>query len=176
MKAINLLIFLILFSIKGFSQDTLFTIEGKTILCKVAEVGKDQVKYKSATDAEGQFTWIATFEVAAIHYQNGEREVLNNTTATSTSSTNDYNTAGQNNTNTSQNNYPDPSYTTNNHANRINNVMVGVRVVGFICRLALLLAGSNNCHNNNYNSYSSSYHAEVHTGPRYSGSGNSRSH
>ena len=156
MKTLYLAIVCIIISISGFAQDTLFTREGKIINCKVIEVRSVEVKYKSRTDAGKQFSQIATSDLSSIHYQNGTYDVFETLADSSSFRTTVID-------GTSIPNQPvektfDSQAKANEYAQKVarqeavaDAVFVGIRVVGFILRVALEIASAGSCHSGGHN-------------------------
>ncbi|MBA3681235.1 MAG: hypothetical protein H0W73_08735 [Bacteroidetes bacterium] len=174
MKTFYVTLLLIVVSISGIAQDTLFTKEGKTISGKVIEVRSQQVKYKSATDTDKQFSWIATSNLSSIHYHNGVYDVFESLTDSSSFRTTVID--GKSIPNQPTNPNFDNQAKENAYAQKVarqqavaDGVMVGLRVVGFILRVAfeVALATSGDCH-----SHSSNHHSSNHN----SGSNHPRGH
>ncbi len=156
MKTLYLSFLLIIVSISGFAQDTLFTKEGKTINCKVLEVRSSEVKYKSKNDASKQILSLATSDISSIHYQNGTYDIFE--TLTDSSSFRTTIIDGK----SIPNQPADPIFDNQNaYAKKAarqqavaDGVMVGLRVVGFILRVAFEVAvavASNDCHSHSSN-------------------------
>ncbi len=173
MKTLYLSFFLIIISISAVAQDTLFTKEGKTINCKVLEVRSSEVKYKSKTDASKQILSIATSDISSIHYQNGTYDMFE--TLTDSSSFRTTVIDGK----SIPNQPADPIFsdqdTQNAYAKKAarqqavaDGVMVGLRVVGFILRVAIevAIAASGDCHS----------HSSNHSGNHSSGTNHPRGH
>lgn len=158
MKTLYLTLLLIIVNITGFAQDTLFTKQGKTIPVKVLEVRAQHVKYKSATDAGKQFSWIATSDLNSIHYQNGTYDVFETLTDSSSFRTTVIDEKSI------PNKPADPIFSDQDKQNAYvkkaarqqavaDGVMVGLRVVGFILRVAfeVAIAASGDCHSHSSN-------------------------
>jgi len=78
MKVVTLFILSVIFSFSAFSQDTLYTIKGKTINGKVFEITQHEIKYKSDVNSEGPLYVIDKSEIVLIQYRNGTKEVFEN--------------------------------------------------------------------------------------------------
>lgn len=59
------------------AQDVIVQRDGTTILSKVLEVGKTEVKYKKWSNRQGPTYTIEKSELLSINYQNGEKDVFN---------------------------------------------------------------------------------------------------
>lgn len=151
MKTFYISFLFIITCVAGFAQDTLFTKEGKAINCKILEVRSSQIKYHSPTDAEKQFSWIATSNVSSIHYQNGTYDVFENLADSSSFRStviNGQTTPNQPADNNIENADQNSIYAREaaRKAAVADAVFIGVRVVGFILRVALEIATAGNCH------------------------------
>lgn len=151
MKTLYLSLFFIFVTISGFAQDTLFTKEGITINCKVLEVSSSQVKYKSKTIPEKQFLVIATTDIASIHYLNGTYDVFE--TLADSSSFRTTVIDGKSIPNQPAEKKFDNKTNADEYAQKVarqeavaDAVFVGIRVVGFILRVALEIATAGSCH------------------------------
>jgi len=71
MKNLLLIIALVNLAILGTSQDTLFKKVGDPIICKVTEIGEDEVKYKMLDNADGPTYSIAAAKLKYIRLKNG---------------------------------------------------------------------------------------------------------
>ena len=68
------LLLLFLCSLIVSAQDVIVKKDGSTILCKVTEIGKLEVKYKPHSNLDGPVYSVSSSEVMAINYENGKRE------------------------------------------------------------------------------------------------------
>jgi hypothetical protein len=101
MKKISLFILIVIFNITGFSQDTLYTKEGKVIAGKVTEVTQNEIKYKSASNPDGPVYVINKSDIVLIEYKNGTKDVFQNS-STSTADNSNQNNSSNNPTYTSR--------------------------------------------------------------------------
>ena len=69
-------LFFILCSATAFAQDVIVKKDGSTIISKVLEVGKDQIKYKKYDNLNGPTYTIEKSELQAINYQNGAKDTF----------------------------------------------------------------------------------------------------
>jgi hypothetical protein len=76
MKTIVLLFLTCVCGFGAFSQDTLYTKNGRVINAKVTEVNPDAIKYKKATNPDGPTYVISKSDVTLIQYQNGSKDVF----------------------------------------------------------------------------------------------------
>lgn len=77
MKKLLLLLFItaaITFSLKA--QDTLYTRNGKPVICVVTEIGIDEIKYKDYENPDGPVYVIRKVDVLRITYKNGKTEYI----------------------------------------------------------------------------------------------------
>jgi hypothetical protein len=133
MKKLYLSTLLLFFVIAGFSQDTLFTKDGRTIPAKIIEVRANEVKYKSEADnTETQYSIIDIASLSSIHYANGTYDTF---PLDVSATVNDNN--GLQNIPT-----PDPAYNKRIVRNQAiaDVAYIGLRVLGFACRVALEIA------------------------------------
>lgn len=75
----KLLFFLIIVAACSFSskaQDTLYTKNGKSIICIVTEIGIDEIKYKDYENPEGPVYVVRKVDVLRIIYKNGKTEYI----------------------------------------------------------------------------------------------------
>ena len=86
MKTIKILIIALLFGTHLFSQDTLYTTEGKMIAGKVLEVTPDEIKYKQASNLDGPTYVINKSDVVLIEYKNGVKDIFPKTANTTSNS------------------------------------------------------------------------------------------
>lgn len=149
---INLLYLLILLSLATFSQDTLFTKDGRTIPARVLEVSAHEVQYKSATDnTEKQISVIDISSLNSIHYANGTEDIF--------LSENESGNKVADNAQIEKLPDPDPTYDKRIARNEAiaNAAFFGLRVLGFACRVALEIAlmGCGGSHHSSHDSHSS---------------------
>jgi len=78
-KAILVFIIVLIISINGYSQDIILKTDSVKIEAKVIEVGINTVKYKKFSNQDGPVYLIKKTDIKEIAYQNGERDVFNNT-------------------------------------------------------------------------------------------------
>jgi hypothetical protein len=73
MKKLKLiLLFLVIYSVSGYSQDLLRTAKD-TIRCKVFEIGLNEIKYKPFSNPDGPLIVIQKSDVIEITYENGTK-------------------------------------------------------------------------------------------------------
>ncbi|MDP1801765.1 MAG: hypothetical protein Q8L81_10460 [Bacteroidota bacterium] len=148
MKKVFLSIVLLFLVIAGFSQDTLFTKDGRTIPAKIIEVRSTEVKYKSEADnTEKQYSIIDIANLSSIHYANGTYDTF---PLDGSVTVNDNN--GLQNIPT-----PDPAYNKKIARNEAiaDFAFFSLRVLGFACRIALEIALLGNGHSGSHDSHSS---------------------
>ncbi len=75
MKKIFFTLF-ILFAVKAVAQDVIVKKDGTTIVSKVFEIGKQEVKYKKFSNIDGPIYLINIDEISVINFENGEKEVF----------------------------------------------------------------------------------------------------
>ncbi len=80
MKRHILFAFLFLSVFSGYAKDIITKTDGTDINAKIYEVGLNEVKYKNFSEPDGPMYSIATSEILAISYENGENEVFNSST------------------------------------------------------------------------------------------------
>ncbi len=160
MKTIYLLPILLLITFTGFSQDTLFTKNGKTLPVKVVEIGLTDIHYRLTSNPEKLHS-IDMSEVSSVHYANGTKDDFYYT-----SGPGKYNVAPDDSISNAIAKKDTPQNTDQNRVfsqNAKNQaiadaVFVGVRVIGFALRIALEIAlASSGCHSSsgNYSNHSS---------------------
>ena len=71
MRNIILLFSLVILTVSGISQDTLFKKVGDPIICKVIEIGEDEVKYKTLDYLDGPSFSISASKLNYIRLANG---------------------------------------------------------------------------------------------------------
>lgn len=155
MKKIYFLIFIVATCLSGISQDTLFTKAGNTINCKVLEVRATEVKYKSQSEVDKQISSIQTSELSSIHYKNGTKDIfetLNDSTSFRSTIVDGRKVPNQ----PGSINYSNEELKrAERNADIADGVILGLRVVGFILRVALEVAIGGNC-SGGHSSHSSS--------------------
>lgn len=75
----KLLFFLVIVAACSFSskaQDTLYTKNGKSIICIVTEIGIDEIKYKDYENPDGPVYVLRKVDVLRITYKNGKTEYI----------------------------------------------------------------------------------------------------
>ena len=77
MKRLTLFLFVYVFSLTGFSQDTIFTRKNNTILSKVLEVKPQEIMYKKFENLDGPVYTLSKSLVEKIVYKNGSIDVFN---------------------------------------------------------------------------------------------------
>lgn len=65
---------IVFFAANTFAQDIIVKKDGSTIMSKVLEIGTSEIKYKKFSNKQGPTYTIATTDVMAINYENGEKE------------------------------------------------------------------------------------------------------
>ncbi len=155
MKKIYLSTLFLFSGLAGFSQDTLFTKNGKTIPAKVLEVRANEVQYKNLTEnTQDQYSVIDISKLKSIRYANGSYD-----TFLADSTSNNSKLADSNN-NTEQEALPsaDPLYNKRIARNQAiaDAAYIGLRVLGFACRVALEIAllGCGGSHGGSHDSHS----------------------
>lgn len=137
MKKIYLLSLLSLIAITGFSQDTLFTRDGRAIPTKILEVRSNHLRYKSNVDStEKLYSVMDISKVNFIHYANGSYDFfLPDTSSVRTKIADSYNNSDPEYIPPT----PDPDQAKKAaRAEAIADVaFIGLRVLGFACRIAL---------------------------------------
>lgn len=71
-----LTLFLLMFSSILFAQDVIVKKDGSTILSKVYEIGKKEIKYKKFSNLNGPLYNISIKEVFSVNYENGEKDLF----------------------------------------------------------------------------------------------------
>ena len=84
MKKIGLLLVLFCLSMLAMAQDVIVKKDGTTILSKVLEISGTEIKYKKWSNQDGPMYSIDKSEVHLINYQNGEVELMSNSSITKT--------------------------------------------------------------------------------------------
>ncbi len=79
MKKTFLLVVQILFATFCFSQDVIIKANGEEIKSKILEVNQTEVKYKNFDYQSGPSYTISKSEIFMIRYQNGTKDVFNDT-------------------------------------------------------------------------------------------------
>jgi hypothetical protein len=82
MKKSFLFLFIISFCIASFEQDIIIKTNGDEIQAKVLEISTNEIKYKRFENPEGPNYIIEKKQVFMIKYENGNKDVFNNTTGT----------------------------------------------------------------------------------------------
>ena len=67
-----------------YAQDIITTRVGDEIQAKIIEIGANEIKYKKWTNQEGPTYTLTKTEIFMVKYQNGEKEVFNQTNNQST--------------------------------------------------------------------------------------------
>ena len=78
----KIILFFALFAyLNANAQDVIVMKDGSTILSKVIEVNKNDIKYKKTSNINGPTYTINISELISINYENGEKDVFdaNNT-------------------------------------------------------------------------------------------------
>lgn len=75
-----LLLLLTLVALNTYAQDVIVKKDGSTILSKVLEVNKSDIKYKKFSNQNGPTYTIDKSEVMAINFENGDKDLFNNET------------------------------------------------------------------------------------------------
>lgn len=71
-----LTLFLLMFSSILFAHDVIVKKDGSTILSKVYEIGKKEIKYKKFSNLNGPLYNISIKEVFSVNYENGEKDLF----------------------------------------------------------------------------------------------------
>ena len=71
-----LALFLLMLSSTLFAQDVIVKKDGSTILSKVYEIGKKEIKYKKFSNLNGPIYNISIKEVLSVNYENGEKDLF----------------------------------------------------------------------------------------------------
>lgn len=74
-----LLLLMLLCSIGVSAQDVIVKKDGSTIICRVVEINQTNVVYKKWSNQQGPNYVIAKVEVASVNYENGEKDVFEET-------------------------------------------------------------------------------------------------
>lgn len=69
-------LFLLMLSSTLFAQDVIVKKDGSTILSKVYEIGKKEIKYKKFSNLNGPLYNISIKEVFSVNYENGEKDLF----------------------------------------------------------------------------------------------------
>ena len=69
-------LFLLMLSSTLFAQDVIVKKDGSTILSKVYEIGKKDIKYKKFSNLNGPIYNISIKEVLSVNYENGEKDLF----------------------------------------------------------------------------------------------------
>ena len=80
----RLLLLLLMAPIALQAQDIIVKNDGSTIISKVLEVNKDDVKYKKHNNLNGPTYTIDKAEIMVINYENGDKDIFTPTTTTAT--------------------------------------------------------------------------------------------
>ncbi len=85
MRTIKLasVIVLTMFTFIAHAQDVIVKKDGSTITSKVTEITESEIKYKKYSNQNGPTYVIGRNEVNYINYENGERETINGSAASS---------------------------------------------------------------------------------------------
>ena len=85
----RLMLLLGLFCFVGttFAQDVIVKKDNSTVLCKVIEVSKSEIKYKKWSNQDGPTYSVNTSDIVRINYENGEVDNFNEQTVTPKSNT-----------------------------------------------------------------------------------------
>lgn len=80
----RLMLLLGLFCFVGttFAQDVIVKKDNSTVLCKVIEVSKSEIKYKKWSNQDGPTYSVNTSDIVRINYENGEVDNFNEQTVT----------------------------------------------------------------------------------------------
>ena len=76
----NLFLICILVALNASAQDVIVKKDGNTILSKVLEVNRNDIKYKKYSNQNGPIYSIDKFEIISINYENGDRDTFDVTT------------------------------------------------------------------------------------------------
>lgn len=68
---------LLLAVIVGSAQDVIILKDGSTVVSKITEITKDQVKFKKFKNLDGPTYTYNLSDITAIHYENGQKEDFN---------------------------------------------------------------------------------------------------
>lgn len=79
-KVLCILIVFQLLTLSVKSQDVVVLKDGTSIIAKVTEINKEDVKYKKYSNLNGPTYTISKFDVFSINYENGEKEVFSTNT------------------------------------------------------------------------------------------------
>jgi hypothetical protein len=74
MKNLSWISFFLFIVVHGYSQDTLVLKKGKSVICKVTEIGIDEIKYKDYFNQDGPVYVVRKLDVVKIKYHNGLTE------------------------------------------------------------------------------------------------------
>jgi len=85
MKKLLLIFVMFLSSILSNAQDVIVKRDGSTVICKVIEVGINEVKYKKHSNLNGPLYSVSVTDIQNINYENGEKESFNDISSSSAS-------------------------------------------------------------------------------------------
>lgn len=77
-----LLLLMLLCSIRVSAQDVIVKRDGAAIVCRIINVSSLEIVYKKWTDLQGPNLVMSVADAASITYENGEKKVFENVTAT----------------------------------------------------------------------------------------------
>jgi hypothetical protein len=129
MKTTAIIITGVLLSFRIFSQDLIYTTDGRSISAKVLEIGTAEVKYKSSANQDGPVYVMNKSDINSIKYENGTEDVFTQAAASNNTAgdnkVNGYNTdpdgvtgtASSNNTYASSGGYNNGNYNSNRGSN-----------------------------------------------------------
>lgn len=78
MKKTILFFILLTFARLASAQDIIVKKDGSTIMSKVTEIGKTEVKYKKFSNQNGPTYTLSVSDIFSINYENGEKEAFEN--------------------------------------------------------------------------------------------------
>lgn len=78
MKKLLFVTILLISVVELFGQDSILKVNGEKISVKVLEIGTDNVKYRKFSNLDGPLYTIAKDELKEIIFENGDKEVFNN--------------------------------------------------------------------------------------------------
>lgn len=79
MKRLIVFVFITTITITLYAQDVIVKKDGSTVVSKVLEVNRSDIKYKKFTNQKGPTYTISKSEVASINYPNGDIDKFNDT-------------------------------------------------------------------------------------------------
>ena len=91
MKKLLLLFVMLLPATMLNAQDVIVKKDGSTIICKVLEVGTNEVKYKKISNIDGPLYSVSITDIQNINFENGEKELFNDVSIST-----DFNTVNKN--------------------------------------------------------------------------------